>query len=296
MKRKLIGLGNGSLVVSLPSKYVQKNELKKGNEVELSEVEGGLVLSVHSNVEPKKKVIDIGNLSNISGRYISSLYRMGYDEFEVKFSKPDMAVELMRKMSENTIGLAVINQKEGSITIKDLSGKKNEELGNITRRIWLLILELGDDLLNIVKSSKFDELPVYWTREKTINQFMNYSIRLLNFSKEGNFSYYYFIRRIEGIADNYKELAECILESKSKTDDLIDFLGQVNNLLRKLYTEYYDYKDEECEKLLIDSDKLLSRIKKEIKDSGSRKSYFIYLSQIVSGIKELCSPLIEMRL
>jgi len=46
MKRKIIKLGTATLVVSLPSKWTKKFNLKSGNDLELEEANSNLIIEV----------------------------------------------------------------------------------------------------------------------------------------------------------------------------------------------------------------------------------------------------------
>jgi len=56
MQRKLNQVGSGTLTVSLPSKWSKKNKLKKSDELEVTEIDNKLILSLDRQ---KQKTIDI---------------------------------------------------------------------------------------------------------------------------------------------------------------------------------------------------------------------------------------------
>ena len=99
MRRKLVKQGPQSLVVSLPSDWLKKNHLIKGNEVEIVEISNNLVVSGKEVVEKKIKedfVLNIDEMDDyLIKRYLTMLYTQGYGEIVVTFSKK--GIMLLRK-------------------------------------------------------------------------------------------------------------------------------------------------------------------------------------------------------
>ena len=89
MKRKVNLVGPSTLTVSLPSKWVKKTSLKKGDEINLEEEGNRLIISSGINSSSKKIEIDITNMSTSSvWRMVRALYIIGYTQITVNFDNP----------------------------------------------------------------------------------------------------------------------------------------------------------------------------------------------------------------
>src|SRR3989344_3894477 len=98
MKRKINLVGTGTLTISLPSSWVKKNNLQKGEELEITEKNNELILSSEKKNEEKKEItIDIPSSTNFSRRFIQVPYIQGYDV--IKFTSNDPKV--FQKIEEN---------------------------------------------------------------------------------------------------------------------------------------------------------------------------------------------------
>ncbi|MEM3374593.1 MAG: AbrB/MazE/SpoVT family DNA-binding domain-containing protein [Candidatus Woesearchaeota archaeon] len=179
MKRKIMQIADTTFVVSLPLKWAREHNLKKGDEVELVAEKNQLCLRFENTIDKKSYSVDVQEYNRMAGRYIVSLYRLGYDEIEVKFSDPNYVSKIPKELFENTIGFEVISQKLNSCIIKNLSESDDEELENIIKRLWFLLKEMSKDLVEAIKNKDKTTLKSMKEREKTINKFSNYCIRLL---------------------------------------------------------------------------------------------------------------------
>ena len=55
MKRKLVKQGTTTLMISLPSKWLKNNALNKGDEIEISDDQNGLIITKGAAKQQKKK-------------------------------------------------------------------------------------------------------------------------------------------------------------------------------------------------------------------------------------------------
>ena len=90
MERKVIQQGPATLSVSLPSKWVQRFNVKKGDNVFVNDQGNKLEIS-KSSINAEKKTITIKTDEtydcSIIGRELSAAYVAGYDEVEIILHK-----------------------------------------------------------------------------------------------------------------------------------------------------------------------------------------------------------------
>ncbi|MBS3056589.1 MAG: AbrB/MazE/SpoVT family DNA-binding domain-containing protein [Candidatus Aenigmarchaeota archaeon] len=84
MRRKVIKQGHNTLTITLPSSWVNKFNIKTGDELDVREQGKILSIGTEKSSGTSSVTIDISNLTPpIIWRYILSVYRAGYDEIRV---------------------------------------------------------------------------------------------------------------------------------------------------------------------------------------------------------------------
>ncbi|MFQ5475181.1 MAG: AbrB/MazE/SpoVT family DNA-binding domain-containing protein, partial [Candidatus Nanoarchaeia archaeon] len=86
MKRSVIQLAGKTQVISLPSKWVKKHGIKKGDALEVSEKRNALICSTSKQVYHNQTKINISGLGPMAKRIIAAIYKAGFEEIEVAYS------------------------------------------------------------------------------------------------------------------------------------------------------------------------------------------------------------------
>ncbi len=256
MKRKAVQHGPSSLTVSLPSRWVKNNNVKKGDELNVDEV--GTVLKVYPGKQQlltKKTRVDFSNIDQEAIRVILSvLYEAGHDEIIISFKDSETIKTIQRTISPTLLGYEVIEQRDNVCVVKNVTGDHVSELNMLIRRAFLVTLSLAENSLQEIKKKKREKLEELLVLEKTNNKLTNYCHRLLNKKpwKDKKIIYTYLIIWVfESICDDYRDLIKTILKNKKMnfTKDFFRKYNEINNLLRGYYDLFYKYSDEEFMKL-----------------------------------------------
>ena len=91
MKLKIAKVGQSSLVVSLPFKWVKEYNLKKGDEVDV--ISEGKILKIITDkaITENKIIIDVSELdTTLVWRFVLSCYKRGFKEIKVAFDSPNI--------------------------------------------------------------------------------------------------------------------------------------------------------------------------------------------------------------
>ncbi|MBW2994314.1 hypothetical protein KY315_02765, partial [Candidatus Woesearchaeota archaeon] len=111
MKRKVIQLARKTFVVSLPSKWVKKYDVKKGDELEVKDNSSSIVFSTQRQSDLKKTSIDITNTNERTLRWLlSSLHKKGYDEIELFYDNKNKTPIIQELIKDLFIGFAIVHQ------------------------------------------------------------------------------------------------------------------------------------------------------------------------------------------
>lgn len=246
MERKVIRLASKTLVVSLPSKWAQKYNIKKGDSVAVEESGGKLVIGQISGIVKDRAVIDISGLKKaLVWRYITAAYVKGSDEIEVSYEGAESRA-LIQEIVQTLIGFAVIKEGKNSCVAKDLSGTVAGEFENILRRIFLLLLSMAEDGAEAAAKGNNETLLNIKYRDHNVNSFVNYCLRYLNKKGYSDFAktpvMYSIIRNLEFLGDEYSRMYEEIACSKAKpSSETIRLIQKANEMLRLFYEAFYKF-------------------------------------------------------
>ena len=308
-QRKLIQHGLSSLTLSLPSKWLKIRKLKKGDFIYVKEEGNNLILSTKEAIKIEKVSVDVTKLDRTSALlYIMSLYRYGYNEIEVKFSKKttlhhrrnkyvnysSIAHEIVNRL----IGSEIVEQSENRILIKYLTKESEEDFRIILRRIFLLIKECSHTFLDGVKRKDLNNLKMIEDMHDNINKFINYALRLLNKYgypdvKKTSF-YYHIIASLDKIVDVFKYNARDLINYNKKVHkDTIEVIEQVNHSILLYYEFFYKFSLEKVNELSKNRD----HVKQLIKDKSKKipREELLYVNNM-KQILEIMLDLTDFRM
>jgi len=293
-KRKVVLHGPSTLTISLPMSWVKRFGVKKGDELNVEEYGKELRINTESTIFEKKQ-IDIGNLERVGRSYITSSYRQGYDEIDFTY-EDNSYIETIRDMIAKEItGFEIIRQYSNHCVIKDLTGHNKDEFNIALRRIWLLLLDLSNESLLAMKKNSSTELKNIKMIDYSINKFSNYCLRVL--IKKGLYDfkksplYYYFVKSLEELADQYKDLCNFHSENlKWIEKNLIELFEKTNSNLNSLYELFYKYDKQKIEELFKETKTTYNEI------SNSSDKVAFYLSSISRSIRNMLPLLVEINL
>ena len=239
MKRKVIGLAKSTHVVSLPNSWLEQNNVKKGDEIEVHEKENSLV------IEPKKTEktisVDVSGLDQHVKRFLNCVYKSGYDEIKVSYLRKEELDKIQEDVNDYLTGFEItkIDEESKKVTIKGLSRIEGKEFDNVLKRIFYIIKQTSSELA----SGDFDK-SVIEKRDKEVNKYSDYCRRILNQNEflsissryKRNPPLYFIVEQLEKIGDDFRDLAR-INEAKNITHVIRD----VNDYFFMLYDFFYKF-------------------------------------------------------
>ncbi len=293
MKRKLIQIANSTHVVSLPKDWLEEYKIKKGDELELHRIKNNIIIKTN-NLKQDEIYLDLTNLHyDLVWRYLITAYRKGTETIKVRYS-PNF-IETLQVYIKDLVGMAVINQKDNTIVLKDFFYNYSEnDLDNMFHRVFNLVREMSKDILVSVKEKDINSLKDMRHRDFNIGKFTNLCIRILNKNVYQDYnkslSLYRFISVIEEIGDEYRRIAETYLKDVNDVNkNILGIFDDVNNLFDDYYELYYHHDKNK----LIDFHQKSNDVINKLKESYSnRKNIEIQmlssLNTILNMIKNMC--------
>ncbi len=293
MERKVIQLAKNTLVVSLPNSFTQKYRIKKGQDVHLTEKEGGIFLSFRAVDEKKTSELQVQSLGKFDKNYISYLYQKGYDEIKVFFDEPEVYEQIKQRMGQ-LMGFEIVDVKKDSCTIKALTSTSREEFDTVFRRTFLLLLEMAES--SVLLSGNQASAEGFIHLEQTNNKLTDYLKRVLNkhqyHEPEKTTFYYCLARDLEKIADCYRAMAEYMLHHTAGKDlkELKHLYEETGRTLRILYELFYKFDRLKAKQFLELRESLTNRYKKMLEEKTGDAYLVAHLGMVIHHVGELYGP------
>lgn len=151
--RKLIKFGENSYVISLPSKWIKENKLKKGDllNVEYSKEGSNLNISLHSTKKEKEiiseTIIDYDKLKTQKHlkTHLTAAYINGYDQITIIGKDLSKELPKIREFAKNFIALEIIEQTNQRVILKEFVNIHDISLQEVIRRIDRVIISMVED-------------------------------------------------------------------------------------------------------------------------------------------------------
>jgi len=286
MKRKLVKQGKNALTTTLPAQWTQKYNLQAGDEINIQEHEKKLIITTGKEFKQESIInIDASKLNDILiWTYIIAAYRKGADEIKIKYEGADQ-FKLIQKVTDALLGFAIIDQKNDTCRVKDLSGTAEAEFDEILRRIFILLKDMTEGIEDAIKTENKEILENMEYQDFNINKFSNYCLRIL--SKKGYKEFdktslmHYIVSELENLGDEYVRLSiDAARQRMSK--DVIKLLEEVNKFFIMYYHFFYKFDKTDINRLVDEKNRITNEIEKMLKTKKEINIRILYhLSKIM---------------
>jgi len=298
IKRKVIRLAGKTLVVSLPSKWASKFNVKKGDEIDIEEGENKLIITPQSELVQEKGQVDISGLEPMIKRVLGAFYKGGYDEVEVRFSSPEELETAQDVIREEFIGYEVVYSGKNSILVRNISKIEYGEYDNIQRRMFMVILTMAKESLEAIKKNDANWLKSIAFMDKDVNKYAVFCRRILN--KKGYSLFkktppiYFIVEQLEKIADSYRDICKSA-RIKTLDKDIERIYAEINSFLNDFYELFYKFDM----KRIADFGKKYYALKEKMEGLIKRKKetgILLHLQSILENVFDMNGALLIARL
>ncbi len=183
--RKLQWTGKSTYTVSLPKAWVQRAGLKKGDQIDITQLEDGSLqirpLDIHDPKAEQRMIhIEEWDEKDVARRMISA-YINGSHLIRISSKEPlvDKRRELVTSILTRMMGCEIVEDTENCVTIQDMISLKGQDLGRLIRQLHALTD--GMLLTSLKGLMEGDEQAIRSTiaREDTVDRFYYLITRLL---------------------------------------------------------------------------------------------------------------------
>lgn len=322
MKRKIIKQGHNTLTVTLPSKWVQEQGLKAGDEIDALTKKEGLIFTTKKGTTKRPVTFDITgmNLPTIWKHFMGA-YREGHEEIRVHF-KPNIilenpyryltkqrvntkqkhykerVVEVLQGIVDRFVDLEIVDHNKNSIVIRQMSTPSDKEFSSSLRRVFLLAGQMLEEIMNVLKEKDLSSISHVCNMDINLDKFHDYCIRILNqhgtnnqYKKETLFSTLYLI---ELVGDEFKNMA---VHLDNRGLDRYEGVFEVGTKVQKQWKLYekifFDYKETNVNELSRIDAELYVDMPEIYNKTGTKERELMHHFRILS---RYFNALIELRI
>jgi len=276
MKRKIIKLGTASLVTSLPSIWIKKYNLNAGDEIELIEQGGNIVITTKKQQKGFTAKVTLDSVDKFMNRLIHVPYRLGCDRLEIEIKDIKVMPKLLTIL-EQLLGFEIINQTEKKIVVEMVAQSMEADFDKILRRNFLIVLTMIKELGDAIEQNKIAKLDEVISLENMADKFCFFCERMLNKVGIGDAAKshltYNLVLELEQIADDLVVISELIKEIGSSKDfeKIAAIVKQLEQFYEVFYNEYYNHSIENLYTMKKLYKELKSKIENHFEDFRERK-------------------------
>ena len=257
MKRKVIQIAGSTQLISLPRKWAQSFNIKKGEELEISEQGNKLIVATELKPEKQEIEIDVTDLDRSSILHtVRSLYRRGFDSIRVNFKKPiaphyrvgdtKKIISIIHEEVNRLSGVEIIQQKEDFCHITGLSTINQKEFDNVLRRVFILLTDESKDFLQAIEKNDKILLETIEEKHDSILKFINYCLRLLNKvghpEQKNQAICYHIIATLYHITSQFKYAArEALVYARPFKKESCRIIALINSSLELYHDFFYKF-------------------------------------------------------
>ncbi len=296
MKRKLIKQGGGGVTFYVPKKWVDKQGLKPGDEIDVIEEDDKLIVLNEAMTQNKTVEIDIKGMDHTALlKTVISYYEMGYSEITIISDngmvyiptllkeKKITVKEEVERLVNRLIGFELISFESNKYVLKDIAMTSPTEFDNVLRRIFYLLLEFQNYVKETVDNK--NKVKDYNEHHDSIAKFISFCIRLLNLSMDKTNVEKNNLHTILTLLDKYTDALRWLLYdyTASGIKDKKSIFAIMDHF-RMYYNLFYNYDI----KLINELDRERIKLRKTLKSDEA----VIHFSSVLEYIMAMIRPTI----
>ncbi len=267
MKRKINKVGPGTLTVSLPKNWAEKNRLDKGDILEIEEKGSSLIIYSSKKHNIKRIEVNLPAHKPTILRILFHAYRSGVDEILFTFDNPEYIKTIEERIGE-LIGYEIVEQKDNSIFLKSITDINDQDFEKAFKRFFDITIYFSKRVFENFSNGDFNSLSNTVVLEKTQNKLHFYSLRALSIFKDNLNEmpqfYYHLVQKLENIGDSYKLICNHYNKNhpKSISKESMKFFKDVNEILEHIHDMYFNFNIEKNIHLYESKESYMEKAKK----------------------------------
>ncbi len=272
MRRKLVKQGAATYTTSLPKDWVERFNLKSGDEIDIEESGMQLILS---SIQKQKKYETLSyDLSKVPESLIHellvSLYKSGVRDMDFKGVSSEKMISA-KEVINNTIGFEILGMEKDKMHISDLGTSDEESLIKAEQQIYWRLLHMIDRVLD--KASKEKEIHDIDLEINKLSFFIQRNLAAKFSSSPKNFLVYEKAAALESLGDFLRSFK--MYSSLSEEDrKYLRSIYEILEILRSQKTDMVYF--NELKKKLESIKSLAEKFKKSNRNNSALAAILLY--------------------
>ena len=315
-RRKISTLGKYSLIITLPKKWTNMNNLQGGDEVSVDiQSDGALVIHPEYSYTAKQDEVTLHinaneDIKTIQRKIVGS-YLNGYDTIILRTQK-NFTSEQQDSIRDivKSLYLRIYESHANHITLKALMDESLASIDSGIERMHIITYSMARDVINSLRNWDIELAKSVLSLEEDVDQFMFFLTRLirtavnnpslagkLEVSMSDCFDYHLLINRVEYVADCFTSIAEAIItldQYRSAIPDtllntLTDEMLKATNYYESAVDTFFDNKIEGTGEIIdfADQNKVLDELLEKITTNGINSHAIILFHSILENIQRI---------
>jgi phosphate uptake regulator len=297
--RKLQFTGGSTYIISLPKRWVDQNQLRKGSVIKLREDEGGLLSIIPSGTAVQQRSEEA--LIKVSGedapdaviRKTVSAYLVGYNIIHIKGeSQKQLSTKQRLKIkifSRNMlVGTEIVTDTPQELTLQVLLSYPELSVQSALRRMSIITASMQRDAIKSLRGLDYQQAKEVAVTDNEVDRFNLYIIRQLKTAIQNPriikeiglqnardcLGYRLVTKSVERTADHAASIADNVLLIKNKLDPgTNEKLEQMSNLAVSMFEtaiEALFRQDYALAESIIEKTKKIASMEKEAVDASQK--------------------------
>lgn len=280
--RKVIKFGNSSYVVTLPSEWVSKHKLDKGNSILMRENNDSIMITLGTEKRERQATIDTKDKAlKLLNREIISYYLKNYNKIILVGDEVINKLEEIKIIKEKLSSIEITQINKDSIVLEDLTSVEELNVCKLISEIIEMEKIMFDEL---IKTSSTNQHFLISSLDSNVNKLSFLGYKAINYNlgafKSPNdlkdtIHYWRIIHSLEITGDKMKRIARYLKERKDSEElvhitkvienikEYFSFITELFNLDINMNTNLKLYLDKK-QSLLIEFENLREVLSKEI--------------------------------
>lgn len=280
-------MGGKTFVLSLPSQWIKRYQIRKGEELDIEERGSELVVRPDSKLLAKEIEVDFSSLHKMLHRAVGALYKAGYTKVKVHYKDKEQLQIIEKTLKRTLIGFEITQQGENYVVIELLSRLVSEGFDVTLKRFFYSLESMNQDLAQALaaKKEREDLLRKVIEKDDQNNRLADFCRRVINTGETQHLemvsNLYYITEQLERIGDLYKMMAEHVLQSKLHcSEESVAFLRDLHMLFVQYRTLFFSFSLEGVEEFGKSFYSLKEKIK-VLQQKENAESYFLFYEGVL---------------
>ena len=301
MKRKLSKQGE-AYTLTLPINWIRSLNLKPSEEVDISEIDGNLLISAKPNEIKKEIKVNLTSDKEFHLRpFLNALYWSGYNKIIIKY-KTIKQRRVTNSIIDNYFwGFEVVEDKDNILIAESVSEPVEEKIEVIFNRIFFMIKETFNLIEDDLSNNSYENINQIINFTKKVNQYNNFCRRAYVKQRLSDDKLIYrweFLVKLLYVQYSLLHLYEIL--DKDKPKKVSKRTNETFSLVKELFNKLYSALSkkeikiiQEINKEAIDS--LYNNIHEKMRNShGTETLILYYIAEQVRLINLINTPLISL--